>query len=199
MPQDFRDGAFDKNWFMEAYTTLGEQRFKIVYDSAKYIAGGGLHRRSQLFADAALGRLDLEVTKNRVIDKRNKDYLLAYGLIPITDKADLLARYEYIQQYTKESKQFGAQRQASEKRSASIALLNLATNAGYCDVNRLVWNMETVKLDAIADYLQPRRLEDMEVQLIIDELGQGEIKCVKEGKVQRDIPAKYKSMNIFKR
>lgn len=190
--QDFKDGAFDQEWFMDAYKTIGEKNFKLVYDSAKYIAGGGLHKRSQLFADATLGDLDIEEIKKRVVDKRNKDYLLTYGLIPIKDRDDLLERYEYIHQYLKESKKFGAQRQASETRSANIALLNLARNAGYSDVNRLSWNMETAKLDSISQYLLPRKLEDIEVQLLVNELGQAEITCTKDDKVLKDIPSKYR-------
>lgn len=191
-PQDLKDGAFDQKWFMEAYNTIGDKNFKLVYDSAKYIAGGGLHKRSQLFADATLGRLDIEEVRSRIADKRNKDYMLVYGLVPIKDKDDLVSRYEYIHQFIKESKQFGAQRQASEGRSASIALLNLARNAGYTDVNRLSWNMETAKLDAISAYLVPHKLEDIEVQLRIDELGQADILCLKGDKELRDIPSKYK-------
>lgn len=190
--QDLKDGAFDKKWFIEAYETLGEKKFKVVYDSAKYIAGGGLHKRSQLFADAALGKLKAEEVKERVKDKRNKDYLLSYGLIPIKDKEDLLERYEYIHQYLKESKQFGAQRKASEKRSVEITLLNLAVNAGYNDVNRLTWNMETAKLQSIKPYLEGLKFEEIELRLVIDELGQADILCIKDGKALKDIPAKFK-------
>jgi hypothetical protein len=190
--QDLKDGAFDKKWFIEAYGILGEKKFKLVYDSAKYIAGGGLHKRSQLFADAALGKLKAEEVKERVKDKRSKDYLLSYGLIPIKDKEDLLERYEYIHQYLKESKQFGSQRQASEKRSVEITLLNLAVNAGYNDVNRLTWNMETAKLESIRSYLEGHKIEDIELKLIIDELGQADILCIKDGKTLKDIPAKLK-------
>lgn len=190
--QDLKEGAFDQQWFMDAYNTLGERNFKLVYDSAKYIAGGGLHKRSQLFADATLGKLDAKEVKAKVMDKRNKDYLLTYGLIPIKDKEDVLERYEYIHQYIKESKQFGTQRQASEGRSASIALLNLARNAGYSDVNRLTWNMETAKLDSIKVYLEPQKIEDIEVQLVIDELGKADIVYSKGGKKLKDVPAKLK-------
>lgn len=190
--QDLKDGAFDQQWFIDAYNALGEKNFKLVYDSAKYIAGGGLHKRSQLFADAILGKLDIKEVKNRVMDKRNKDYLLTYGLIPVKNKEDILERYEYIHQYIKESKQFGAQRHASEGRSANIALLNLARNAGYPDVNRLTWNMETARLDFVRSYLQPQKLGDITIQLVIDELGQTDILCTKDGKALKDIPAKFK-------
>ncbi|MEA4963556.1 DUF4132 domain-containing protein, partial [Lutispora sp.] len=196
--QDFKDGAFDGKWFMEAYNTVGEKTFKLVYDSAKYIAGGGLHKRSQLFADAVLHKLDLEEVQGRIADKRNKDYLLAYGLIPVKSREDTLRRYEYIHQYIKGSKQFGAQRQASEMRSANIALLNLARNAGYSDVNRLSWNMETAKLDSIRPYMLPYKLEDVEIQLSMDELGKAVISCTKDGRNLKDIPAKLKKHEYIK-
>lgn len=187
---ELKDGAFDQKWFIDAYNTLGEKNFKIVYNSAKYIAGGGLHKRSQLFADATLGKLDIEEIKSRVIDKRNKDYLLTYGLIPVKNKEDVLERYEYIQQFIKESKQFGNQRQASELRVANMALLNLALNAGYSDVNRLVWNMETLRSESMNVYFQPKKIEDLEIQLVIDSLGQVDISCKKNNKALKSIPSK---------
>jgi hypothetical protein len=196
--EDLKDGAFDQQWFKEAYNTIGEKKFKLVYDSAKYIAGGGLHKRSQLFADATLGKLGVEEVKNRVMDKRNKEYLLTYSLIPVKNKEDVLQRYEYIHQYIKESKKFGAQRQSSEGRSASIALLNLARNAGYSDVNRLTWNMETAKIDSIRPYLEPYKVEDIQLQLVIDELGQADIVCTKDGKILKSIPTKFKKHEYVK-
>lgn len=46
-PQQFNDGAFDKNWFLAAYGQLGEKRFQILYKSAKYItSGSNPHRRA---------------------------------------------------------------------------------------------------------------------------------------------------------
>lgn len=190
--QDLKDGAFDQDWFKEAYKTLGEKKFKVVYDSAKYIAGGSLHKRSQLFADATLGKLDLGEVKDRVKDKRNKDYLLVYGLIPVKNKKDVLERYEYIHEFIKESKKFGAQRQASEERAGSIALINLARNAGYSDANRLTWNMETLKIQSVLKYFEPKVIEDVEIKLTIDEVGIAEIVCAKAGKALKSIPAKLK-------
>ncbi|MCR3759013.1 DUF4132 domain-containing protein [Clostridium felsineum] len=189
---DLKDGAFDQAWFKEAYKTIGQKRFKEIYDSAKYIAGGSMHKRSQLFADATLGKLKLKEVKKRVIDKRNKDYLLTYGLIPVKNEKDVLQRYEYIQEFIKESKKFGAQRRASEARSAKIALLNLARNAGFSDVNRLVWNMETAKIQSVLSYLEPKLIDDIEVKLTVDDLGQADVVCTKAGKQLKNIPTKLK-------
>ena len=51
-------------------------------------------------------------------------------------------RYDLIQKFLMQSKQFGAQRRASEGLYSRIALGNLARNAGYADVTRLMWDME---------------------------------------------------------
>ncbi|NHN29558.1 DUF4132 domain-containing protein [Paenibacillus agricola] len=193
-PRDFTDGAFDIDWFQEAYQELGEQRFQMLYQCAKYISGGSNHRRSQIFADAVLGKLNLKEVKQAVEDKRNKDNLLSYSLIPLGKNRDrdLRERYEYIHQFLKESKAFGAQRRVSEAQAASIALDNLARNGGYADVIRMTWDMEGRKLDDLLHYFEPKELEDLTAQLIIADNGKSDIRLTRKGKELKTIPASYK-------
>ncbi|MGM9458158.1 DUF5724 domain-containing protein, partial [Lacticaseibacillus rhamnosus] len=82
---------------------------------------------------------------------------------------ETLHRYECIQEFLKESKQFGAQRRESEAKTAAIALGNLARNAGYSDVTRLTWNMETQKIKGILPYLSPKTIEGTELYIEINE------------------------------
>ena len=110
-------GAFDVAWFHSAYDQLGEKKFNLIYDAAKYISDGGKHTRARKYADAALGRLAVEETEAAIKDKRNKDLLMAYAIIPLTGEDDLIHRYLYLQQFLKESRQFGSQRSTSEKKS----------------------------------------------------------------------------------
>lgn len=194
-PQEFNEGAFDIAWFEEAYAAVGEERFNLLYDCAKYISGGANHRRSQLFADAALGKLRLEDMRQSVQEKRNKDHLLTYSLIPFQaeQEQDLRERYDFIQKFLLESKQFGAQRRASEGAAAQIALGNLARNAGYTDVTRLIWNMEASKLDEMKSYFEPKALDETTTaQLVIDEDGQSELVLVSKGKTLKSVPARFK-------
>ncbi|CEH28820.1 hypothetical protein AM501_14390 [Aneurinibacillus migulanus] len=194
VPADFNDGAFDTDWFNDAYKTLGKKRFELLYEAAKYISGGANHRRSQLFADAVLGKLKLTDMKKSIKEKRNKDHLLCYSLIPIKkDKLkETLRRYECIQEFLKESKQFGAQRRESEAKTAAIALGNLARNAGYSDVTRLTWNMETQKIKEIMPYLSPKVIEGTELYIEINEEGKASIKAIKNGKELKGVPTKLK-------
>ncbi|HEY2495050.1 MAG TPA: DUF4132 domain-containing protein [Paenibacillus sp.] len=193
--QDFNDGAFDISWFKEAYDTLGEKRFDLLYDCAKYISAGANHRRSQLFADATLGKLNIMEIQKSIEEKRNKDHLLCYSLISLREplEQDIRERYEFIQHFLKQSKKFGAQRRASEGMTSQIALGNLARNAGYGDVIRLMWDMEARKLDDMQTFFQPHELdEETTVQLLIDEEGKSEIGITRKGKALKSVPAKYK-------
>lgn len=190
-PHEFQDGAFDIRWFKESYELLGEERFQILYQCAKYISAGANHRRSQLFADAALGKLELENTKKLVQEKRTKDQVLCYSLIPVVNEQDVLDRYEFLQRFLQDSKKFGAQRRASEAKTVAIALDNLARNGGYRDVTRFKWAMEAKKMEEIAPYLEPKMIDDLTIQLVIDAVGRGEIRAVKGEKALKSLPAKY--------
>ena len=190
-PQQFNDGAFDKNWFFEAYNQLGEKRFQTLYKAAKYItSGSNQHRRSQLYSDAVLGRLDSEALRQEIVEKRNQERLRCYPLIPVPqgDSKEILRRYEFIQQFLKESKQFGALRRESEKKACAAALNNLSITAGYTDVNRLIWQMETEKTEELRPLMEPVLLEGYSVALRINEEGDSSVSVEKDGKALKTLP-----------
>lgn len=185
-------GAFDINWFRSAYETLGTKHFKQIYDAAKYISDGAKHTRAQKYADAVQGKLDPEKTAAQIADKRNKDLIMAYALIPFKDEDALCKRYLRIVEYRKEAKKFGAQRSASERKAADIALQNLAMNAGYADVMRLTLRMETKLLDDSQAYFDGLQIDDLFVRLDVSADGDVSIGVEKNGKALKAIPAKYK-------
>ncbi len=187
--QEFNDGAFDIDWFREAHNSVGETMFAKLYDAAKYISGGANHRRSQIFADAALGKLKESDIEENMTSKRNKEYVMAYGILP---GKDFLRRYEKLARFRKESGQFGGQRQASEKLAVEIALGNLARTAGYSDVNRFFWRMESAQLAALKELFAPQPVGDCSVMLVIDENGRAEMRIEKNGKPLKSLPAAHK-------
>ena len=191
---DLMEGAFDIEWFKFAYKELGEKKFEMLYDSAKYISDGAKHSRARMFADAVNGKLNLKETEKKIEDKRNKDLVASYSLIPLLKdkKKDALHRYQFLQKFLKESKKFGAQRRASEAKAVSISLENLSRNMGYSDVTRLIWNMETALINEMKEYFVPKKLDDVDVYIKIDELGQSEIIYEKAGKELKSLPTKLK-------
>ena len=191
---DLRDGAFDIDWFKSAYKELGEKKFEMLYDSAKYISDGAKHSRARMFADAVNGKLNLKETEKKIEDKRNKDLVASYSLIPLLkDKQkDALHCYQFLQKFLKDSKKFGAQRRASEAKAVNISLENLSRNMGYSDVTRLIWNMETALINEMKEYFIPKKLDDVDVYIKIDDLGQSEIIYEKAGKELKSLPTKLK-------
>lgn len=192
---DFKIGAVDKNWFLKAYKEIGKARWQVVYDAAKYISDGNEHRRARLYADVITGDIKLKEVTQKIKEKRDQDYLRMYGLIPLSkanaDK-DVLARYEYLQQFKKESRQFGAQKQTSEALAIRIALENLARNAGYADPLRLTWAMETKQVQQILSKETQVQYDDVTIGLVIDDTGMADLVAFKGDKALKAIPPKFK-------
>lgn len=191
-PEELYAGAFDIDWFKSAYETLGEKRFNVIYKSAKYISDGIKHSRARKYADAALNKMDTEETKKQIADKRNKDLLMAYAVIPIKNEDDICERYLYLQQFLKESKKFGSQRSASEKKAVETAMKNLAVNAGYADETRLTLRMETKLIDDSRELFSDKQIDEVTVRLETSDGGKTDIVCIKNEKPLKSIPAKLK-------
>lgn len=180
-PEELQNGAFDINWFKEAYGQLGEEHFSMLYNGAKYISDGLKHSRARKYADAATGRSDIRKLREEISAKRNKDLLMSLGLVPFGEdrNRDMVDRYQYIQQFLKESRQFGAQRRANEARAVETALTNLSVSAGFADVTRLTLNMETRLMEQFAGYMEWHMVDDVQVRLDIGKDGKSSILCRK--------------------
>lgn len=190
--EELQDGAFDIDWFKECYGLLGEKNFSLLYKAAKYISDGQKHSRARKYADAATGKTTLETLKAEINAKRNKDLLMSYGLVPFGEKreSDMVGRYQFIQNFSKEARQFGAQRRASETKAAQIALVNLSVHAGFADVTRLTLNMETRLIEEFAPYMQWKAVDDVEICLQVGDDGKSEILCRKQEKLLKSVPSR---------
>ncbi len=200
-PEELTDGAFDVHWFSEAYRKVGEKNFKLLYDAAKYSSSGTAHGRARKYADAALGSVEKQALKEEIDLKRNKDLLMSIGLLPLPKakkkrEEELLDRYQFIQKFKKESRQFGAQRRASEGRAVEIALQNLSVNAGFTDVTRLTLRMEGKLIELSREYFEWKEIEDISLKIEVDENGMSSLKCKKGEKLLKSIPAKYKKLEM---
>ena len=192
--QELLEGAVDVQWFRSMRSGISDKHWAIVLDSAKYASGGAGHKRAELFAKALAGELSQENLATNITTKRNQDSARAIGLLPLCEnvaeqRADILQRYEILQQFLGEGKKFGAQRQASEKLAYAIGLANLARTASYPDPQRLSWAMEA---EASAD-LRSGSIEAVDGAvrgvLSINALGEPELIFEKNGKTLKDLPA----------
>lgn len=192
--EDLQEGAFDIDWFRDTYKIIGKERFEVVYNAAKYISQSNSHARARKLADAVSGKIKVAEIKKEITAKRSKDSLMRYGLIPLGQKADkeLLDRYQFFRKFLKESKELGTQKHENEKRAVNIALQNLARNAGYENVTRLTWNMETELLKKNTPYFAPKTVEGVEVYVQVNANGRSDIKLMKDGKEQTKLSVKLR-------
>ena len=189
---ELNDGAFDRTWFTEVYERLGDKRFQLIYKAAKYISDGAKHTRARKYADAALGKYDEPELMAEIEAKRNKDLLMAVGILPIENEEQIKDRYMFLQKFKKESRQFGAQRRASEAAAVSTAMRNMAINAGYQDVTRLTLRMESLVVQGMTEYFQPHEVGEVTVWLEMEDGGKCAVICEKNGKQLKSVPAKIK-------
>jgi len=193
---DLTEGAVDVAWFHEVHTRLGAERWQALDKAAKYASSSGGHKRAQLFADAMSGTTTHAELMARIDDKRHQDSVRALGLLPLAEgegrDADLLARYQTLQEFKRQSRKFGSQRQQSEGRAVAIGLENLARTAGFKDPLRLQWAME---MDAIADLRDGPVVvtkDETVLTLSIDEDGQPELATHKGNRKLKSVPARLK-------
>lgn len=139
-----------------------------------------------------MGKVTVKELESLIHEKRNKDILMSYGLIPIKNQKDMIHCYEFIQEFLKESKQYGSQRRASEASAVSMALKNLANNVGYADVTRLALAMESQLIKTYGQYFNNHTIDDVTIKLITDEYGHTKVICERAGKRLKSIPAKIK-------
>ena len=194
--EELFNGAFDIAWFEEAYNTLGEKRFQMLYDAAKYTSDGSRHTRARKYADAALGKVRAKDLETEITSKRNKDLLMSYPLVPLADKADMLHRYEYIQKFRKESTQFGSQRRASEGLACDMAMRNLATRAGFKDVTRLTLVMESALAESLKSCFEWKEIDNgkdvIKTRIQVSAAGKPDVLVYKGEKLLASIPAAFK-------
>lgn len=189
------EGAVDVDWFRRTFEAIGPKRWARLDDFAKYASGGGGHKRAQLFADAMLGKVKKSSLASDVEKKRKQDAVRAVGIVPLDKKdarKDLLSRYKLIQEFVRTSRQFGNQRQTSEKLAARIGQENLARTAGYPDPVHLQWAMEGLASADLAKGPVVVKVKDDSVSLAIDSDGLPEVSCGRAGKPLKQIPPDVK-------
>lgn len=199
-PADLLEGAVDVAWFLRIYEQLGEHRWSMVYDAAKYSSGGIGHARARLFADAMLGQSDQETLKQRILVKRHQDSVRAIGLLPLPTKGTdevVLQRYQILQEFLRGSRKFGSQRQQSEKTATRIGMENLARTASYPDPIRLQWAMEAREIADLRKGPVIAETEGVRMALSIDALGKPQLAIEKQGKPLKAIPTKLKKFPAF--
>jgi hypothetical protein len=191
---DLVAGAVDVAWFTEAHEALDEQRWKVLHKAAKNASGGNGHRRAQVFAEAMLGQLSEETVVERITAKRNQDAVRALGLLPLPPGEDERAaavqrRYGVLREFERGSRQFGNQRQTSERTAVRIGVDNLSRTAGYADPARFIWAVEAAEAGDLSDGPVHVTHGEVTLTLAVTDEGVPELTVRKGEKVLASVPA----------
>jgi hypothetical protein len=197
--EELLNGAVDVAWFHSCQAQLTAKRWAALDEASRYASSGAGHKRAQLFADAMLGHLSEAELLDRVTKKRYQDAVRALGLLPLVEKPkareeQILRRYQALQEFVRTSRQFGAQRQASEKLAARLGQENLARTAGYRDPMRFQWAMEVLAVRDLGAGALTAQAGDIVVTLQVDELGGVEVSATKKGKALKALPPAAKKV-----
>ncbi len=187
------EGAVDVAWFRRVYADLKQERFQTLLGAAKYASSSGGHKRAELFARAILGEEPEDGLKARITDKRQQDAVRALGLLPLPKRGAAKAaqklvesRYRTLADFRRGARQFGAQRQASERLAADIGMQNLARTAGYSDPQRLMWAMEA---RMAPDWTQTVDAEGVTLSIDLTPQGDASLRVRRGEKVLKSVPA----------
>ncbi|MEA2218787.1 MAG: hypothetical protein QOJ35_1413 [Solirubrobacteraceae bacterium] len=161
------DGAADVAWFERVVAQLPADAWPEVLAATRMCGEG--YTRARMFASALLGQTSEDELLSLVhAKKRDTAALCALGLLSLDDERAVRRRWEAIEQFGRESRQFGSSRRATERRAVEIAHDNLARLAGYSDPVRLGWAMRAEQLRA-ALAQPPLHLQDVQISLHVDD------------------------------
>lgn len=197
---EFQEGVFDIDWFKRAYKGVPEDIYALTYDAAKYISSANTHKRARLYADAVLKKLKIKEVEERINDKRNQDYVKAYGVIPLgkNRETDLINRYNLLQKFLKESKKFGQQRKASEGKAVDIAMNNLSKTAKFPNPTSMGLYLDSLISKGNMEVLQSKEIDGYKIDVDTEELGNYKLIIYNEkGKGLKTPPAKLKKNPEF--
>ncbi len=191
------EGAVDVAWFGRMFDAIGREGWDELQRPARFASSSGGHKRAQLFASALLGETPAADLEERITHNRDKAAVMALGLVPLPAdpekaRAESLRRYQILQEFKRQSNQFGMQRRASEGKAVSIAMQNLARTAGHRDPQHLEWAMEAEAVRDLAEGPVSVTEGEVTVTLSIDDEGSPELSIVKGEKPLKSVPAKLR-------
>lgn len=194
---DLTEGGVDVDWFKNVYEQIGKLRWAALDKAAKYAASSTGHTRARLFSQALAGLISRDDVIERIDSSRHQDSVRALGLLPLADddrrEADLLDRYVRLENFKREARKFGSQRQQSESRAVAIGLDNLARTAGFRDPQRLRWAMEQRAVADLATGPIVLVRDDVTATLSIDVDGNPDLVISRGGKALKAPPAALKN------
>lgn len=194
VPRDhLKQGGVDIAWHQKVKALISPAHWDEVLRFAKFATDGTGYTRALLAASILDGRTGLDDLKKKIEKSRPPDAVRGIGLVPLDParrEEDIKERFLYLQEFMRQSRQFGAQRQASEKAAFGMAMGNLSRAAGYPDPLRMTWKLEAEEVEDLKPDGVSHEVEGVRVTLAFDPLGRPVVSGYKGGEELASLPAK---------
>jgi hypothetical protein len=149
-----------------------------------------------LYLDAVrgIGRAALE----KSITKHAQNPLKAYGLLPLQNEAEALARFVTFKRLAKEASQYGAERERNTRAAIQVGLAHLAQTAGFPDLAHLEWTMEARLSDDATELYGTHSVDAWQLHITFtgDEL---DLRVTKAGKPLKAVPPAVRKSAVHAR
>ena len=189
-------GAVDVGWFRRIYAQLAPKRWLAMAEAAKLAANSAQARHAQFVADVLTGKARRKQLVEGVRRKKLKDHVRLLGLLPLAEgakrEADLIERYNLLQEYHRYARGLSAMTKPEALRSVEVGMQNLASTAGYADPLRLEWAMEAEQVKKLAAGPLTASKGGVTVTLALDEEAQPQLSVERAGKPLKSIPPEVK-------
>lgn len=195
------EGAIDVGWFHRTHKLLGAKRFDALTGAAKFAATPQAAKKAQFVADVLLGKVNKTELVTGIRKKHLKDYVRLLGLLPLTKgkqrDADLLDRYEVLQEYRRYASKLSSMTRPEALRACDTGMQNLAATAGFPDSMRLQWAMEAESTKDLSSGALTVSSGDVSMTLELDDTATPSLTIRRGDKELRNLPAKTKKNAKF--
>jgi len=197
LPEEEREaGAVDVAWFQRTWEQLGKERWQKMAAAARYAANPAQAKKAQFLADVLLGNIKREELVANIRKKQLKEHVRLLGLLPLAigpkREADILERYEVLQEYRRYATKLSGLTKPDALRACGIGFDNLARQAGYLDPLRLEWAMEAESVKDLAKGPVSLTQEGVTVTLSLDEQAKPQLEVSRGDKPLKSIPPALK-------
>jgi hypothetical protein len=191
-------GIEDMDWFHKAYDALGEEKWNIVKEASN-CASIAWSKRAHYISDAATGKLSSdELIKRIPVNREIKGHLRARNLvtalsvIPLGNEPErtqeLLKRYQVLNDFLRNSKNYGKIRREGNESYGKSALINLSINAGYSSYEDFEFAMETASLKDFAEGAVIKEVNGYKLILRLAQSGKPQLEIFKGDSLLRSVP-----------
>jgi hypothetical protein len=190
--QERYSGAVDVNWFRRIYAEVTPKRWQAMAETARFASNPAQARHAQFVADVLTGKARRKLLIDGIRKKKLKDYVRLLGLYPLAvgakRDADLVERYNVLQEYRRYARGLSAMTKPEALRSVEIGMQNLASTAGYADPLRLEWALEAEQVKQLARGPLSAKKDGVTVTLALSDEAQPQVTIERAGKPLKSIP-----------